>query len=349
MPAATNWQPTVAHAAPAMPIARGPRTSTASPTTLTTDARSVASVGLAESLAPRHEAWLGLGPGSGIGPGSFGAGARGLRGHEDEGRREGERADPDIRLARCPQRRRRSGGRRAASRARRRAGERGGQRHSVDDRPDRQREAEGDHAADGKRADHRDGRGAFDALLVTAAEGGGDRVGRADADEDHQPRERVADGARRPERRQLHRGDLPDDRGVDEREERRAKVYGHRADGELEQLEEGRRCACGCLHRHEQRSARRHGRMQQSRSRCDVRRQPRQWLNEGALGAMGRSRERDTQREHHTLRLRRAFVPRARVPARRLWQGGKADQNARQVYVTRLVTPRHMPQPRWRT
>ena len=56
MPAATNWQPTVAHAAPAMPIARGPRTSTASPTTLTTDARSVASVGLAESLAPRHEA-----------------------------------------------------------------------------------------------------------------------------------------------------------------------------------------------------------------------------------------------------------------------------------------------------
>ena len=55
-PAATIWQPTVAQAAPAMPMLRGPSTNRASPATLTAEARRVARVGEVESLAPRQEA-----------------------------------------------------------------------------------------------------------------------------------------------------------------------------------------------------------------------------------------------------------------------------------------------------
>ena len=52
----TTWQPTVAHAAPAMPRRGGPSTRNQSPTRLTSDASSMAAAGLRLSLAPRHDA-----------------------------------------------------------------------------------------------------------------------------------------------------------------------------------------------------------------------------------------------------------------------------------------------------
>mmetsp|Transcript_59184 Transcript_59184/g.116118 ORF Transcript_59184/g.116118 Transcript_59184/m.116118 type:complete len:288 (-) Transcript_59184:196-1059(-) len=144
-----------------------------------------------------------------------------------EGGREAQGSDSHVGQAACPH-----GGVCRARRCRRRRG-----RSQLRHKEWRRRpKAKSEHQADPQRANLRHDARPLRAFGIAAAQARGDGVGGADGDEDHEPRKSVADGARRPQRRELGRRHLPNGSGVYRRKQRGRDVDGKGTHRELEQL-----------------------------------------------------------------------------------------------------------------